>query len=87
MEHSVGRGCLTSRTKLQKQGVLDAAIGGRSEVLFRLKDEVNPQWCSLIFRRIFMKFNKNNHCRSYIMQLYLGTQIFTEGLVVVESII
>jgi len=52
-------------TKLQKRGVLDADIGERSEVLCRkLKDEVNPQWCSLIFRRI-MKFNKNNHCRSY----------------------
>ena len=64
-------------SKLQKWGacvILDADIGERSEGLFRrldclpLKDEVNLQKCSLIFRRII----NENDCPSYITQQLPG---------------
>ena len=61
-------------SKLQKWAarvILDALVGERSEGLFRrldwllVKDKVNIQKCSLIFRLIA---NENN-CPIYIMQL------------------
>ena len=64
-------------SKLQKWGtsvILDADIGERSEGLFRqldwlpLKDEVNLQKCSLIFRCII----NENDCPSYITQQLPG---------------